>query len=103
MKQNVSSDDQEIPDLWWNLEVNYYIHKNPTLVPVLSQMKPIRILVSYFFKICIAFDVLTAVKISMEILALVTSCRLGEYQRFGGAYCVHRQGCMFLRKVDTHL
>jgi hypothetical protein len=39
-------------------------------------------------------EVLTAVKMSMVVLSVVTqSGFVGEYQRFGGTYCVCLQGC----------
>jgi hypothetical protein len=39
------------------------------------------------------FDVLTAVRMSMLLLWVVTPCELvGRYQRFGETYCLHLQG-----------
>jgi hypothetical protein len=40
------------------------------------------------------FEVLTAVKMSMLVLWVVTPFRLaGRYRRFGETYCLHLKGC----------
>jgi hypothetical protein len=47
------------------------------------------------------FEALPAVKKSMLIFWVVTSCGLvGRYQRFGGTYCLHLQGWHYLGVTD---
>jgi len=42
---------QEIPHILWNLNVQYHVHKNPSLIPLLSHINPLHILTPYFSKI----------------------------------------------------
>jgi hypothetical protein len=48
---NSYSDTQEIPRLLWYPKVHYRVPNCPPLVPILGQMNPFHILISYFFKI----------------------------------------------------
>jgi hypothetical protein len=42
---------QEIPNILQNLKFHSRVHKNPPLVPILSQINPVHITTSYLFKI----------------------------------------------------
>jgi hypothetical protein len=42
---------QEILCHLWNLEVHYVVHKNPLLVPTLSQINLFHMLLAYLFEI----------------------------------------------------
>ena len=41
---------QQISHISWNPECCYFVHKSPPSVPVLSQISPVCVLLSYFFK-----------------------------------------------------
>jgi hypothetical protein len=45
------SGSQEIFRLLWNLKVHYHVYKNPSLVPILSQIHPVYIFPSYLSNI----------------------------------------------------
>ena len=48
---NSSSASQEILHVLWESKVHFRVHKTRPTIPVLSQMNPVRVLPSYFFKI----------------------------------------------------
>jgi len=53
------STDQEIPHPSWNTKLYYNVHKNPSLLPLLSQMHPIHTL-TYIHIICFSIIFLYA-------------------------------------------
>ena len=47
---NSCSANPEIPSISWCPRVHYSLHNSPPLVQILSQMKPVHALLSYFFR-----------------------------------------------------
>ena len=47
----MSSASQEIPPILWNPEVHHRIYKSPSPIPILNQLDPIHVPISYFLKI----------------------------------------------------
>jgi hypothetical protein len=46
-----SAGTQEFSKILWNPKVQYLVHKNPLLIPVLSQINPVHTTQSYLSKV----------------------------------------------------
>jgi hypothetical protein len=66
---NSHSYSQEIRRPLWNTKVYYCGHKDPPLIPILSQMKPVHTLPSYFFKI--HFNIILLSVLSLPVVTSV--------------------------------
>jgi hypothetical protein len=51
LEPNSSLASQEFSHVLWYTKVHYFVHKSPSLVPILRQVSPFHTLSSSFFKI----------------------------------------------------
>jgi hypothetical protein len=84
---------QKIPHLLWNPKVHYCVQNSPPLVHILSQINPVHILTTYFFKIRSNIILPSTPKSSR-----VVSC----LQVFRSTFCTHLISHAYYMPRPTH-
>jgi hypothetical protein len=67
------SPSQEIPHLLWNPKIRYRVHKNPSAIPIMSQINPVHTFPNIYSSII--FTYLTMIKHALGIIKLYIKIR----------------------------